>query len=101
MSAVISILTVAPAFLRAIASAPAASSFLSPLVDELLSLGAALIEQGDIAVTQLQELTTQIENMVAAKRDPTEVEWAALRARSDAAYAIIQQQSATSSTPSA
>lgn len=89
------ILSLIPAFLRAIASAPAASSFLSPHVDALLLAAASLIERGEAGATELEALTAQIEAMIEANRDPTPEEWAALHARSDAAHAILQASDGT------
>lgn len=85
-----SIMSAVPSFLRAIAAAPAASSFLTPAVDGLLLAGAALVERGDEAVQELQALTDQIKAMTQAGRDPTADEWTALHLRSDAAHAAIQ-----------
>jgi len=98
---VTTILDLIPAFLRAIASAPAASSFLTPQVDAILLAGAALIEHGDAAAQELAAFTAQIEAMVAAKRDPTPDEWAALEARSNTAHAIIQELGTVSGTGTA
>lgn len=77
-------------FLSALASAPASSSWITPSIDALLNAGAALVSQGAAGTTALQALTAQIKQMVAAKRDPTAEEWAALEARAKAAHAIIQ-----------
>lgn len=85
------ILAIVPSFLRAITSAsPVASSFISHSVEDILNAAATFIERGEAGAEQLKALTDQIKAMVAANRDPTADEWAALKARSDAAHAIIQ-----------
>lgn len=51
---------------------------------------AALIEGGEEASEELHALTDQIKGMVADGRNPSEEEWASLKARSDAAHAVLQ-----------
>lgn len=86
----VSVLSLIPDFLRALASAPAASSFLTPSVDAILLAAASFIERGEEGAAALNELTSHIKAMVSAGRDPTAEEWATLKARSDAAHATIQ-----------
>ena len=88
MNTVASILPLVPELLRTIATA--AQSFLGPVVSEVMSAAPALIESGDAGAVALNDLTLQIKGMIAAGRDPTEAEWNALKARSDAAHAVIQ-----------
>lgn len=59
-------------------------------VGELLGLGGQLISQGEAGADALHDLTDDIQAMVAEGRDPTDDEWSALKARSDAAHAAIQ-----------
>lgn len=84
------LLTTIAALLRALASAPAASSFLTPAIDSILLAAAAFIDRGEEGAAALAELTAHIQAMVDAKRDPTADEWATLKARSDAAHAAIE-----------
>lgn len=86
----VSILSLVPEFLRTVASAPAASSFLTPIVDEMLLAAASLIQRGEEGAQALADFTSQIKAMVTAGRDPTPDEWNSLKARSDAAHAILQ-----------
>lgn len=67
-----------------------ALNWVNPSVEHLVSAANALIQTGNRGAQALQDLTTEIEGMVAAGRDPTEAEFAALKARSDAAHAILQ-----------
>lgn len=78
-------------FISVIAADLADAGILSPVVNAVLSAGAALIRQGDQGAAALQELTTQVKTMVNAGRDPTESEWDDLRMRSQAAHVAIQQ----------
>jgi hypothetical protein len=87
---VTTVLSLVPAILRSLASVPASSSFLTPAIDSILNAIATFVEAGDAGAAGLQALTQQIQAMVAAGRDPTPDEWAALIARSDAAHALIQ-----------
>lgn len=84
------ILTTISALLRAIAAAPAASSFLTPAIDSILLAAATFIDRGEEGTAALMDLTVHIRSMVDAGRDPTDQEWATLRTRSDAAHAAIQ-----------
>jgi len=88
-------LLLVPDLLRALAAAPASSSFLTPSIDSILNSIAALILAGEAGYEGLQALNDQIKAMIAANRDPTQEEWDALKARSDAAHAVLQ-----ASTPS-
>lgn len=84
-------LVLVPDLLRVLAAAPASSSFLTPSIDSILNSIAAFIEQGEAGAAGLQALNDHIKAMVSAQRDPTADEWAELKARSDAAHAILQQ----------
>lgn len=84
------LLAIAATLLRTLAAAPASSSFLTPHVDDILASIAAVLETGEDALPQLQALTEHVAAMVAADRDPTTEEFAELKARSDAAHAVIE-----------
>lgn len=90
MNAVLMTLEMVADFISVIAQDAAGTGILTPAVGTILSAGATLIKLGDQGATELQALTGQIKQMVTANRDPTESEWDALKARSDAAHATIQ-----------
>jgi hypothetical protein len=91
MNAVVTtVLSLVPALLRTLTSAGVANSFLTPAVDSILNAIAAFVEAGDAGAAGLQALTQQVQAMVTANRDPTQDEWDALAARSNAAHALIQ-----------
>lgn len=58
-------------------------------VARFTQIGASIIEAGINIERELKVLTNQIQVMVDEDRDPTATEWADLRARSNAAAAII------------
>jgi hypothetical protein len=60
------------------------------LVTTVLSLAADLIAKGKAGAAELSALNDQIKAMVAENRGPTDAEWTALRAQSDAAHKAIQ-----------
>lgn len=84
------ILLLIPDFLRVLSNA--SGTFLhsqsSTTVQTVLSAGAALIERGNAAATDLTDLTAHLKAMGAS--DPTDADWAQLKARSDAAHAALQ-----------
>lgn len=84
------LLSLIPTFLRALVSAPASNSFLTPIIDEILSIAATLVEQGEAGASAFQGFTQEIQAMVASGGEPTADQWATLKARSDAAHAAIQ-----------
>lgn len=57
---------------------------------EYLDLASTAAQRTEGAREALIALTTQIQGFVAENRDPTDEEWSALRARSDAAHETIQ-----------
>lgn len=59
-------------------------------VSKYLTILAAIAEQGVKAYDDLAALKELVEAMVAQKRDPHDEEWLALKLRSDAAHAAIQ-----------
>lgn len=89
MNTNLTLLALIPNFLRVIASAITSGTTLSTAMHEVLTTAAALVEVGDSAAVELQQLTAQVNAMVIANRDPTDDEWAALQARSDAAHKLI------------
>jgi hypothetical protein len=66
---------------------------------ELLSLLGELASRGKEGQKELKAFTATIEEMVANNRAPTVEEWEALRARSDAAHAVIQEAAAAAAKP--
>lgn len=74
--------------LGAVAMTPAGAALGG--VGSILNFAASLIGQGEAGMVELQKLTDEVKAMVAAGRDPTDEEFAALKARSDAAHAAIQ-----------
>ena len=58
---------------------------------ELLGLLGTLISEGDDALDDLRAFAEQVEAMAAAGRGPSPTEWSALRERSDAAHAALQE----------
>lgn len=75
--------------LSAIAADPALGSRGSA-IKSVLDLAALAVERGSEGADQLRVLVEDIKEMVAQGREPTELEWADLKARSDAAHAEIQ-----------
>lgn len=59
-------------------------------IGSVLALGATAIERGEAGRVELKALRAQIEAMLSEGRQPTDTEFAALRARSDAAHDVIQ-----------
>jgi len=59
-------------------------------IGSVLALGATAVERGELGRVELKALRAQIEAMLSEGRQPTDTEFAALRARSDAAHEIIQ-----------
>lgn len=84
------VLALIPDFLRAVATA-ANTTALAPTLDSVLHIGASLVEAGEAGAAELQALTDHIKTMVVAGTDPTQDDWDALQARSDAAHALIQE----------
>jgi hypothetical protein len=62
----------------------------SQSVSKTLAYAATLLEKGAEGEEKLKELTSELQVMVAEGRDPTSDEWDALKLRSDAAHAAIQ-----------
>lgn len=91
------LLLLIPELLRTLATAPASASYLTPFIDDILSTAATLIERGEAGSDALVQFTGAIKAMVLVNRAPTDDEWAALKARSDAASTDIQ--SAAHRTP--
>jgi hypothetical protein len=79
-------LTLAATLLRALSL----ESRISPLTQEILSAVAAILQIGPAAQPQLYALNDTVQAMVKADRDPTEAEFNELKARSDAAHALLQ-----------
>lgn len=61
-------------------------------ISSVLQLAATLVERGEAGAEELKKLTEEIKAMVEDGRQPTAAEWKALRARSDTAHAILQDQ---------
>jgi len=59
-------------------------------IKAVLDLAAFAIERGTEGADQLKALVADLQAMVAEGRDPTPEEWSALKLRSDAAHAAIQ-----------
>lgn len=59
-------------------------------VSEAIDLVTTLAAEGALTQQKLQAITNTVKAMVDEGREPTEEEWAALRARSDDAHAVIQ-----------
>lgn len=94
------VLTLVATLLETLANAvPGIASGQSPLVsilDTVLITAAELIKVGEAGATELQALTAHIQAMVSSGRDPTEDDWNQLKARSDAAHALIQSADSVS-----
>lgn len=96
MNTPLSILSLVPSFLRALASVlptlatrlPSGSTFAT-VAEEVLAAGAALIERGEEGASDLTVLTHHIEAM--GQGNPSQEQWDALKAASDAAHAAIQK----------
>lgn len=58
-------------------------------IGKVLDLAAVAIERGDAGAEGLRELVERVKEMADAQRAPTIEEWSALRARSDAAHAVL------------
>lgn len=56
-----------------------------------LAVGATAVERGEAGRVELKALKAHVEALVSEGRAPTDAEFAAIRAKSDAAHAIIQQ----------
>lgn len=83
-------LAVLSAFVRALGDAAVSNGIASGSVKVFTDLGAALLDRGSEAESELQLLTSDIQTMVSEDREPTSLEWADMQARSDAAHSIIQ-----------
>jgi hypothetical protein len=59
-------------------------------VNELLATLARLVQIGGATHLELKNFTEAIERMVAEDRGPNDMEWANLKARSNAAHARLQ-----------
>ena len=59
-------------------------------IGSVLALGATAIERGESGRVELKALKAQVEAMLSEGREPTDAEFASLKARSDAAHAVIQ-----------
>lgn len=94
MSTPLTILSLIPTVLRTLDAAVTAWRD-SPVIHSILGAIANLVERGEDGAVELSALNDQITAMVSANRDPTDEEWAALKARSDAAHAGIQGTSET------
>lgn len=64
-------------------------------IGAVLALGATAVERGAEGRVELKALKAQVEAMLSEGREPTNAEFAALKARSDAAHAIIQGEEKT------
>ncbi len=65
------------------------------VIGSTLALAATAVERGAAGTVELKALKAQIEAMVSEGRAPTPLEFEALKARSDAAHAILQGVPAT------
>ena len=83
-------LAVVSAFMRAVGNAVVDNGIANESIRVLTNLGASLIDRGSEAENELQLLTEQIKQMVVEQREPTQAEWDAMSARSDAAHSAIQ-----------
>lgn len=63
---------------------------VAPAIPRWLSMIQAFIERGNATKVELNALKAQIVQMVNEGREPTDEEWSALQARSDAAHDAIQ-----------
>lgn len=68
-------------------------------VSRVLALAAFAVERGEAGRAALEQLSAHIDVMVAQGREPTDLEWADLRARSDGAHAAIQEAAADEPKP--
>jgi hypothetical protein len=68
-------------------------------LQKLMLIAASLLERGEAGRHELEKLTAKLEEMVAQGREPKPEEWAASRARSDAAHDAIQKAAGVSPTP--
>lgn len=84
------VIAVASTLLQTLAGAPASNSFLTPHLDSILSAIAGVLGIGEQALPELTALAEQVDAMIDANRDPTDAEFAQLKARSDAAHKAIQ-----------
>lgn len=66
------------------------SSLRLDQASEVLGLLGTLLSEGESAYEELKALTTVIEDMAAAGRGPTRVEWDAMRARGQDAHDRLQ-----------
>lgn len=66
---------------------------------ELLGLLDQILTRGEEAYEDLVAFAETIQAMVDANRAPTPAEWAALRARSDTAHAVLQEAKAALDSP--
>lgn len=82
------VLDLVPEFLRAVS---VLSPSVGPWLPPVLNTVAALVEAGDHGLADLAKLTAEIKAMADAGLAPTDDEWAAFQARSNAAHAAIQQ----------
>lgn len=88
------LLALIPEFLRSIGAILPTLTMLSAspgwisLAEQVLSAGATLVERGEEGASELQALTQHIQSLQGT--DASSGDWDALRARSDAAHAILQ-----------
>jgi len=66
---------------------------------DVLDSAIAALGAGAEGIAAIQALTEQMQAMVSAGRDPTIDEWSELKARSDAAHALIQGTQAPPPAP--
>lgn len=79
------------ALLRSLATVAAdpALGYRGAAVISVLNLIALAVEAGANGKEELDKIQVQINDMIAEGREPDKAEWAELRARSDAAHAIL------------
>src|SRR5689334_9465611 len=73
----------------ALISRDPALGYRGQAITEALVLLSALVQKGEAARAELEALTAQVAQMVAADREPTKAEWATLRDKSRAAHLIL------------
>ena len=86
-------LTTISQLLLALSAAAQIAGVSNPTISKWASIAAALLEQGDAARAALEDLVDHIRLMVDEDREPTQAEWDALAARSQAAHDTIQNWS--------
>lgn len=60
-------------------------------ISSALALAATAVERGDAGRVELKALKAHVEALASEGRAPTDEEFALIKAKSDAAHAIIQQ----------